>query len=311
VGQRIAIVCPGRAGDVAESTGFIPYIAELWGEGAEVHWFVQEAFAQVLEHLPLTVRPIGQENGHDAAKQASETIKAESFDAAYYTAPWLNWDYIFKIPLPMIPRYVLDGGSGKLKGKPWWPRVVVTDAEKAEVAEFAAILPEGKRIILETGCFSHQGEWTDDLSKALVERLKAYDPVYLTASANYKETMRGFGAKAVGLDALNFRQLVEVWNASELYIGVPSGTASVTCAGKRGPRIEFLTPDRCPAKPGLAPDWGTASISGAYSYSSPAALLDRSADLLGQMHASSPRERRRFKRRLRRKGRGAKLPAFR
>jgi hypothetical protein len=309
VGQRIGIVCPGRNGDVAESTGFIPYMEDLWGPDPEVHWFVQKEFAHVLEHLPITLRVMKEEYATYVAKAAAEIARAEDFDVIHYTAPWLNMRYVFKIPLPMIPRYVLDAGRDFLTRESWRPHVVVTDKEKEEVDKFQAGLPAGKRILLETGCFSHQGDWDEALTEKLVQKLRPWNPLYLTASFGASGLVKKYGGRAVGLDSLNFRQLAEMWNYCDMYIGVPSGTASVTCAEgcKDAPRIEYLTPDRCPSRPGAAPDWGGR---GAYSYSRPGDVLAKAAEVVKAISAPS-KQRRRYERRLRRRKQGIRQPLAR
>jgi len=303
---KVAILCPGMMGDVCESSGLLEYRYQLWGHDAQIHWFVWPKYRQPLEHLPLVIREIDPGPDIRVVHAFRAIVKQEGFDQSYITAPRMNMNLVWTVPLPLIPARVL---GIKMTGKKWQPQVRLSDKELLEARDFVVdCVPRGFRIMLETQCFSHQGNWTDEMSKELIERAKDRKVVFLTASFGYADKMRELGAeRVVGLDPMSYRQLAEVYNHCDMYLGVPSGTASVTCAaGCRDdlPRIEYLEQNRCPQAGKRVPDWGTSSMSAAFAHYSSKKVLDKA---LSVIHNSSgkrrKRQRRTESRRSRRKAR--------
>lgn len=283
--MRVGIVCPGQMGDVCESTGLFAYREELWGAGVEIHWHVQEKFKKPLLNNP-----------HVTIHCEEDRIPMDGLDKIYSTAPYMNWGLVWDVPLPMIPPRVL---GLKLRGRPWRPKVYLTAGEVAEVREKMLPFKDRFCMMLETACFSHQGDWTQEMTLDLVDMVSAYPVTFFMASfdaADYFDA-KGFD-NFEPLDEFGYRQLAEVYNHCHAYVGVPSGAASVTCAErcKRLPRVELLNPTdghaRCPRKAGEGPDWGTGSMVPCYATSEPEKALSKATALV-KTYFDGPRKRRR------------------
>jgi hypothetical protein len=275
-------------GDVCESTGLFRYATNLWGPKPDIHWYVQRKFRKPLDHNPdVTVHEI--HGGPDMIDMAEEGIKRGAYDKVYRTAPWLNMGMVWDVPLPRIPRMVL--GLDK-RHRSWRPVVYITHAELLEARRLTRKWGQSLRVMLETDCFSHQGEWTDDLSRALIDLLRRYKPVYFTASFGYAPRLKGLGArKVVGLDKVTYRALTEVYNGCSMFVGVASGTASVTCADRccALPRVELIEKRRCPG-------WGTSAMMPSAPVTEPDDVLRAVQQIAERWKPTSRKLRRRLMR---------------
>jgi len=267
--MRVAIICPGQFGDIAESTPLFKYREELWGPSAEIHWFIGKRFADVLRHNPHVITHECEVTfGEKDIDKVVAKARQESFDKTYITAPYAHLTKVFRVPLPMIPPMVL---GLKLRGRPWRPQIFLSEEEIAEAQEFVAALPKGPRVMIETTGLSFQSAWDDTFTERVAERLVDLKPVYLTASFGAADIMRGAGIKrVVGLDNIGFRQLTEIYNACDMFISCGSGAASATAAERCRilPRIEYLVRAKCPG-------WGTTAMVPGFAHWDAQIVLDK------------------------------------
>lgn len=280
--MKVAILCPGKMGDVCESTGLFRYALELWGPKHDIHWYVDKEYVQPLEHNPMvTVHLLG--DGKQRIREARKEILSECYDAHYRTAPWLNMQHVWTVPLPLIPPMVL---GINMKRRTWTPQIWLTKDEEIDVISCMADVPRGIRVMLETASFSHQGDWTDEMTRELIERTDEQAVVFLSSSFGYDEKMKAMGAvRVLPLDGFNYRQLALVYNHCDMFVGVPSGTASVTCASlcRTLPRVEYIEERRCPAGGKRYPDWGTGSMRPCFASPDPQKVLDKAVSIIQTM----------------------------
>lgn len=273
--MKIAIVVAGRHGDVCNCTPILKYKDRLWGEDAEIHWFVTSKYRTALEHNPhIILRDFNFGAGsqlESVTRKLASIAAAEDFDRIYTPAPYMNPN-LRDLPgfnIVLIPaRYFGLGTPEK-----WRPLIYLTEAEIAQANAFVKKLGPQSKVMIETRAFSSQGGWDEDIVTSL---MKLIPPNWLILMASFGDGTHfkhmEYHNRVVALDDVPFRQLTQVYNHCEMFFGASSGAACVTCAErcKQIPRLELLNPDWADTR-------GTNVLGGTRCFSNDAEFLNACA----------------------------------
>jgi hypothetical protein len=258
MGKRVAIVCVGKAGDVACCSSVLRYAEELWGPGPEITWHILRPFVDPVLHNPWTrveTHDLAPDEHYGWARWREHTMRVAQqcrasgdYDEVCCPAPYVNTRIHgdsrvrFKSGLA---RMQLVYFFGRDDGRPWRPVVHLTDAELGAARGFLRALPADRpRVMLETGVPGHQSDWDNELTLRLLAALDRFRPVVLCVTPSVAQRMHGRGHdECWDLGRTSFRQLTEVYNGCTLFLGCSSGAACVSCAWRCSedvPRLEYM-----------------------------------------------------------------------
>lgn len=270
-------------GDVCASTAVFKYRQKLWGPNPEIHWYVLPKFKQPLEHNPhVIIHEAEKEEDYLAATKTLTGIAVrEHYDKLYRPAPYLYGQFVLRVPILFIPPAIF----GVKHNWGWRPEIYLTDAEVAEVVALMDAIPRCPRVLFEFNCNSNQSDWDDALTCELAEKLPRC--VLVPPGPGEAEHMADLGIpNVVDIGKVNYRQLSEVFNLCDCYVGCASGGGVVSTARRclRHPRAEYLRPEKNPG-------WSTQCVSGARTFSDRAEFVKYVTSLVKSLPTRPKRNR--------------------
>ncbi len=210
---------------------------------AHLVWFTAEQYAFVLQNNPdideIVAMP-GKPTQLDA--QFNHLHSARQWDAFYVPAPYTAYD---KFPGGDLTELLLATYDGTIT-VPLRPVMQLSETEVEHARTWWATLPSNRpRILVETEFFSAQSPWDITYARAMIESLRALEPVFVFTAKNrppYLDELAQDYPDIVWCD-LPFRLNAELYNCCDAFIGVSSAIsclANSTWCRADVPHIEVV-----------------------------------------------------------------------
>jgi len=269
--MRIGFYAPWANGDMAESTGVLKYVDELF-PGSELFWFTRPKAKSIANpdmvkfHPRLNIRmsteppevlwscreghrqnaeghalsvPPGMAGRLTPAKNQYESLR--DLDLCYFAAPWANCDLLQSIHFVLINTKVYP----YLPGMKAHPDLRFSDEEDAAAEKYVRSMshPDGYNIMMETRYGSGQSFWNDGTTQVVMStcrRVLGDKCNFIFSSMGSKPNV----GDAYGCDEFTVRQCLPVYNRCSLFLGVSSSITVSTCSWSASPlvpRIDCVT----------------------------------------------------------------------